>query len=580
MAINADGSIVINTKIDDVGFSAGMKKITASAHGALNNILFTTVKIGTAIKGMVSGATGLLSGLMGSLKSGLAGLAAGLFIAFALSISKIFAFIRESIQDAIQLDPKLTKQWESIKNSFVELKYAVGNAFLPLVEVAIPYIKQTLSWLIELLNKVAMITAAFVGQKQVLQVVPGSAENLAKSSEKTAKSTEKMKKAAQGALAAFDQINVLQKETAAVSPEAKTPEVATTLEVATQMVPITDDILKKVQEIKDIMADWWADPIGNLQETWGKVKDWFNEHVITPIREWWEQTWFNQNIVEPLKEWFAQAWQNIKDGAAETWAFIKTDFANFVEWFKPKWQKTKEFARSEWADIKQAAHDTWTFIQTDFANLGEWFAPKWEQVKTSASNAWASIKTNGTTALENIKNAWNNAAPWFTTNVIDPLKEKFATASDWIKTKFGGIFDGISGIVRNTFNGMIDLINKLLNRISMAINNMAGIVNQFSWFMGFQIPTVQAPVIPHLATGAVIPPNAEFLAVLGDQKSGKNIEAPAAEFEAMLKRAVENSNGGEVTVTMPVYLDNELIYKGQKRVSMRHGNSLLSGGQV
>ena len=30
----------------------------------------------------------------------------------------------------------------------------------------------------------------------------------------------------------------------------------------------------------------------------------------------------------------------------------------------------------------------------------------------------------------------------------------------------------------------------------------------------------------HLAQGAVIPPNREFLAVLGDQRSGPNIEAP------------------------------------------------------
>lgn len=32
--------------------------------------------------------------------------------------------------------------------------------------------------------------------------------------------------------------------------------------------------------------------------------------------------------------------------------------------------------------------------------------------------------------------------------------------------------------------------------------------------------------IPRLATGTVIPPNREFLAVLGDQKHGTNIEAP------------------------------------------------------
>ena len=37
---------------------------------------------------------------------------------------------------------------------------------------------------------------------------------------------------------------------------------------------------------------------------------------------------------------------------------------------------------------------------------------------------------------------------------------------------------------------------------------------------------IGVPQIPHLATGAVIPPRQEFLAVLGDQKKGTNIEAP------------------------------------------------------
>ncbi|MCQ5130292.1 hypothetical protein NE562_11520 [Butyricicoccus faecihominis] len=46
--------------------------------------------------------------------------------------------------------------------------------------------------------------------------------------------------------------------------------------------------------------------------------------------------------------------------------------------------------------------------------------------------------------------------------------------------------------------------------------------------------------IPKFATGAVIPPNNEFLAVLGDQKSGRNFEAP----EGMLRQIVREESGG------------------------------------
>ena len=59
---------------------------------------------------------------------------------------------------------------------------------------------------------------------------------------------------------------------------------------------------------------------------------------------------------------------------------------------------------------------------------------------------------------------------------------------------------------------------------------------------GFNIGTITAPQIPLLATGAVIPPNAPFTAVLGDQRNGRNLETP----ENLLRQIVreESGNGG------------------------------------
>lgn len=57
------------------------------------------------------------------------------------------------------------------------------------------------------------------------------------------------------------------------------------------------------------------------------------------------------------------------------------------------------------------------------------------------------------------------------------------------------------------------------------------------------MPSIASYNIPHLATGAVIPPNREFLAVLGDQKSGTNIEAPASEIENAVMRGIQRAGG-------------------------------------
>ena len=55
---------------------------------------------------------------------------------------------------------------------------------------------------------------------------------------------------------------------------------------------------------------------------------------------------------------------------------------------------------------------------------------------------------------------------------------------------------------------------------------------------GFNIQ--QAPQIPHLAHGAVIPPNAPSMAVPGDQRSGNNIEAP----ESLIRKIVREETRG------------------------------------
>lgn len=87
--------------------------------------------------------------------------------------------------------------------------------------------------------------------------------------------------------------------------------------------------------------------------------------------------------------------------------------------------------------------------------------------------------------------------------------------------------------------------------------------------------------VPHLATGAVIPPNREFMAVLGDQKHGTNIEAPVSEIESAVTRGIAAAGGGspqQITVVME--LDRRqigrVVYDLNKSESQRVGISLVN----
>ena len=82
---------------------------------------------------------------------------------------------------------------------------------------------------------------------------------------------------------------------------------------------------------------------------------------------------------------------------------------------------------------------------------------------------------------------------------------------------------------------------------------------------------IKIPHIPKLAKGAVLPANKPFLAMLGDQKNGTNVEAPLSTIEEAVENVLKRS--GYTTKEEHYYLDEtelmSIIYKlanGGKRI--------------
>lgn len=90
---------------------------------------------------------------------------------------------------------------------------------------------------------------------------------------------------------------------------------------------------------------------------------------------------------------------------------------------------------------------------------------------------------------------------------------------------------------------------------------------------------INMPQIPQLATGAVIPPNRAFMAVLGDQKSGNNIEAPEGLIRRIVREETANSSTGMNNIVIEVdgQTFGRLVYKYNGKESGRIGGSLVEG---
>lgn len=126
-----------------------------------------------------------------------------------------------------------------------------------------------------------------------------------------------------------------------------------------------------------------------------------------------------------------------------------------------------------------------------------------------------------------------------------------------IQQFFKGIWDGIWGIVKGIVNLIIDGLNLLWGAVySVAagiVNGLGSLVEAFGSLFGqdwgFSMPA-EPPLIPKLAAGAVLPPNKPFLALLGDQKSGTNVEAPLSTIEEAVENVLSRRGGAEGPVTI------------------------------
>lgn len=121
-------------------------------------------------------------------------------------------------------------------------------------------------------------------------------------------------------------------------------------------------------------------------------------------------------------------------------------------------------------------------------------------------------------------------------------------AWDGLKSIFYGIINSLSAIIEGFVNGAIGLLNGLIE----GTNNITGAIGLPS------IPTIREFRIPRLATGAVIPPNAPFLAMLGDQKSGTNIEAPLDTIKQAVREVVGSGSGTPIHAHL--YLDGKEVF--------------------
>lgn len=318
------------------------------------------------------------------------------------------------------------------------------------------------------------------------------------------------------------------------------------------VVPIIDEWGTRLEDLingpltdfVDKFLDVCAKIIDALQQIWN--------NVLVPLINW-----ILQNVIPllaPVVQWLGDAAIDLLGAAVEMTNGILDMLGGLIDFlvgvFTGDWKK----AFSGAGQIAQGFADTcgavieWIgdYILTPFMSLvKKLFSVDWVKYFGVAGIAPQVLCDLIKSIFKTMKNVFIGIM-----NFI-----KYAFTGDWrnawqsVKNIFSSIMSGIGDVVRAPINGIISMVNQAIG----AINNLIRGVNR--------IPHVNIPTIgriPHLASGAVIPPNQEFLAMLGDQKSGNNIEAP----EGLIRKIVREESGkGNGNYTFVAQLDRKVLFK-------------------
>lgn len=448
---------------------------------------------------------------------------------------------------------KFTGQLSYLRLSLGRLKAAFTQAFAPIGAYVLPVINRAINYLASFLHTLGAVFAALTDGVRGTDSAALSAEN-------AAKSYKNLGAAAKRSLAGFDQIERLNGGTGGSAESVYNPLTAVTYPMKEWVSKILNFLepLRKI-DFSNLQAAFqrlWQ-TVQPLLQKLGQALNWLWQAVAAPFIRWCMETLF-----PALTDTFAGALDTVGSSAGS----LLTGIGMLFEALRP----VGEFIRSAIVTALQSWQQIFGALAGELSDKGPEIGTIFHNLAQVITKIWSVIGPI-LTALYTQFQATFAGLGTVAAQVFGAVLEGLAGLSEFVAGVFTGdwkrAWNGILYAFKGLINSLIGLLNALLTKLTGALNGVIRLANAMSFTVpswvpgiggqkfGFGLKTVTAPQIPYLARGAVLPANRPFLAMVGDQRHGTNVEAPLATIQQAMGTVLDgytasNLAGHEATVAV------------------------------
>lgn len=441
------------------------------------------------------------SGLLGTIGSRLKGIALSLLIFnwITKAFNAMVSSMKEGFKNLAQYSSDYNAAMSALKSQSAQLKNGLAAAFEPIATTIIPYITQLVAWLNTATDTFARFLAALQGKQTYTKAKKQVIDY--------AKSLNTAKSAAQGALAAFDSINVLsKKDTGGAGGETTGAGAFEETEVGSGMQGVID----KLTPFRDLLNQWMQEtdfsPLINSFNNLAAACAPFSGYVYDGL------LWFMQNILLPLASW------TIQDAAP---AFLNM-LAKGMEFLGKTIETVRPSFDYIWSNVlKPIAEFTgetfiWALdtIGQTFSNLSDLMTEKGDKINEILTAVGKGMELLWNVIYKPILQLMRGGISTllrYIVRIVGDMIDVFSGIVEFVSGVFTGdwkkAWNGLVDIFKGAVNWIIDIFEGVVNTIIDGINSIS--IDFPDWLpvpglAGKHFgPNLARLEIPRLATGGI-----------------------------------------------------------------------------